>query len=219
MQVGSEPWNALIIDGAARMGITVTPRQAGQMARHAGILLDWNRKINLTAITGAEEVAIKHFLDAILPLPHIPDEGALLDLGTGGGFPGIPLKVMRPRQSMTLIDASRKKINFVKHLIRQLSLPGIEAVQTRVEIFARQKDQQGRFRVIVSRAFADLNQIAQAATPLLAPRGRIIVYQGPGDDENRRPGEGMQIGPLAVLEVFPYQLPITGDRRALVVMG
>lgn len=218
MQVGSEQWIALIMAASAGMGIAVTPGQAGQMAHHARILLEWNRKINLTAITQAEQVAVKHFLDAIIPLPHIPDQGELLDIGTGGGFPGIPLKVMRPHQAMTLIDASRKKINFVKHVLRQLALPGIEAIQTRVENIAQQEQRRGRFRIIVSRAFADLSRIAQMAAPLLAPQGRIITYQGSGD-ETRHIREGSQIGPLALIGTHTYQLPITGDRRTLVIMG
>lgn len=218
MQVGSEQWLALLIRGAAQMGIAVTPSQAIQMARHAQALLEWNRKINLTAITDPEQVGIKHFIDAIIPMMHIPEQGELLDLGTGGGFPGIPLKVMRPHQPMTLIDASRKKINFVKHVLRQLALPKIEALQSRVEALGQQAVHQGRFQIIVSRAFADLDQIARAAGALLAPNGKIFVYQGP-NEEVRHIKEGSVIGHLRLLYTFVYELPMIGDSRTLVVMG
>ena len=131
MQIGSQEWTAMLSEGAARMGLTVRPAQAAQFATHARLLLEWNRKINLTAITDPTQVAVKHYLDAIAPLDHIPPGGRLLDIGTGGGFPGIPLKVMRPDQPMTLIDGVRKKVNFVKHVIRALRLNRIEALHTR----------------------------------------------------------------------------------------
>jgi 16S rRNA (guanine527-N7)-methyltransferase len=218
MQVGSEQWCALLVEGAAQAGIVLNTRQTAQMALYAQTLLAWNRKTNLTAITEPAQVAIKHFIDAIIPLPHIPEQGVLLDIGTGGGFPGVPLKIMRPSQAMTLIDASRKKINFVKHILRQLDLTGIEAIQSRVESFSQRPENQGRFQVIVSRAWADLETITQMANELLAINGRIIVYQGPGEDARRAQG-GTASGKLSILKVLSYQLPIAGDSRTLVVMG
>ena len=129
MQIGSDLWRQLIVKGAAEYDIDVTPLQADQFARHAGLLLEWNRKINLTAIVDPVQVAVKHYLDALIPLTHIPHDGPLLDVGTGAGFPGLVLKIMRPDQPMALIDGSRKKISFIKTIIRQLGLPQIEAIQ------------------------------------------------------------------------------------------
>lgn len=218
MQVGSEQWIALLLEGAGMMGVSLTPDQAGLMARHAQTLLQWNRKINLTAITEPEAVAVKHFLDAILPLAHIPEDGRLLDIGTGGGFPGIPLKIMRPGQSMTLIDASRKKIHFVKHVIRLLGLPDITAVQSRLEALGGQVAFQKQFQVIVSRAFADLDTIAQMAMPLLKRDGKIVVYQGPNEEVRRSIEQYKEKALYTISALHDYQLPILGDRRTLVVI-
>jgi hypothetical protein len=110
----SSEWKKMVLRGARQLGIVLTPGQLDCFAQHATLLLEWNRKINLTAIVDPAEMAVKHYLDAIAPIKHIPLQGHLLDIGTGGGFPGIPLKVMRPDQPMTLIDGVRKKISFVK---------------------------------------------------------------------------------------------------------
>jgi 16S rRNA (guanine527-N7)-methyltransferase len=219
MQIGSAKWVAMLIDGAAQMGVAVSETQAALMARHAQALLDWNRKLNLTAISDPVEVVVKHCLDAILPLPHIPHEGSLLDIGTGGGFPGIPLKIMRPVQSMTLIDGSRKKVNFVKFVIRELQLPAIEAIQVRAQDLAAGRAYQGRFQVIVARALADLNTLVQIALPLLAPRGKILLYKGPADASQPGLTTDAFESRLASIETFAYRLPVLGDGRTLVIVS
>jgi 16S rRNA (guanine527-N7)-methyltransferase len=215
MRVGSEEWKALLVRHAAITGITIDPWQVDQMAVHASALLEWNRKMNLTAITDPAHIAVKHFLDAVLPLPHLPQEPPLLDLGTGPGFPGIALKIMRPNQSMVLVDASRKKINFVKHVLRLLNLPNITAIQTRAEAMAKDPMHQGRYGVVVCRAFADLDTIAKLAAPVLSADGRVYVYQGPAGNA---PPPALKTGTYRVTASHTYELPLGGDRRALTVI-
>ena len=215
MEIGSSSWLDIIVQGAARMGVTVTADQARQFALHGRSLLEWNRKINLTAITEPEEIAVKHFLDAIAPLNHLPARGQLLDIGTGGGFPGLPLKVMAPGLSMTLIDGIRKKINFVKHVIRQLQLQNIQALQTRAEELVRDSGSAGRFDIIVGRALADLDRLLDLAVPLLAPQGRIIAYQGPHDAHDALI---IRASRRFRTTVHQYHLPLIGDPRALTIL-
>lgn len=179
MKIGSDQWIRMVLDGATRLNLEISAQQAAQFAMHAQWLMEWNRKINLTAITDSEEVGVKHFLDAVAPMAHIPDEGHLLDMGTGGGFPGIPLKIMRPAQPMTLIDSVRKKISFVKHVIRHLSLENIEALHTRAEDMVKPGSDRGKYDVVVCRALADVEGAVNLALPLLKPSGKIVLYQGP----------------------------------------
>jgi 16S rRNA (guanine527-N7)-methyltransferase len=218
MRIGSAEWVATVIQGAARMGHTLTTDHVQKMALHARLLVEWNRRINLTAITDPLQIAVKHCLDAIAPLHLLPNEGALLDIGTGGGFPGIPLKIMRPDLFMTLIDSIRKKISFVKHVIRQLDLQQIEALHARAQSLAGQEGCKGRYQVVVCRALSGLNAIVQMALPLLAPQGRIIVYQGPNDCS----GKALAMGELSRLslsvETISYQLPFLGDQRKVAVL-
>ncbi|MBI5064494.1 MAG: 16S rRNA (guanine(527)-N(7))-methyltransferase RsmG, partial [Desulfatitalea sp.] len=219
MQVESEAWRTLLAKGALEMGLQLDPTHIERMGLHAQALLEWNRTINLTAITDPVEIAVKHFLDAIVPSAHIPLEGELLDIGTGGGFPGIPLKILRPDQPMTLIDGSRKKINFVKHVIRHLGLEKIKALQTRAELLGDHPEGRGRFNVVVCRAVSDLPAMARLALPLLAPQGKLFLYQGPSDAP-RRMDDSAVLGPdMAIIAMVEYRLPMLGDRRILVVAG
>ncbi len=214
MQVGSDQWRDIICRESARFGMSLSNRQVDQMARHAAELLQWNRKINLTAITDPMEMAVKHCLDSIIPAVHIPSGGELLDMGTGGGFPGIPLKILRPDQPMTLVDTSRKKINFIKSVIRLLKLENISAIQMRFEQMANLQVYRKRFNVIVSRAFTDLKTLVQTGKPLLSDDGCIITYQGPGEAARQ---DAAEFVPIVDIRQIEYGLPVSGDRRALIV--
>lgn len=222
MEIGSADWLDIIVQGAAQMGLTVTGDQVRQFALHGQCLLEWNRKVNLTTITKPEDVAVKHFLDAIAPTALLPAHGRLLDIGTGGGFPGLPLKVMIPELSMTLIDGVRKKINFVKHVIRQLELENIQALQARAEEMGRDKAFAGGFQVIVCRAVADLDQLLGLAVPLLAPRGRIVAYQGPRrSTPSATDADGAQLSwgnRRFQTTVHDYHLPYIGDARSIIIL-
>lgn len=222
IMVESAQWMAMLMEGAAQLNITMSIDQATLLARHARLLLAWNRKINLTAITDPVQMAVKHFLDSVAPLAHIPIEGELLDMGTGGGFPGIPLKIMRPGQPMVLIDATRKKVNFVKQVIRELKLDYIEALHTRAEAMGMQEQHAGRYTVIVSRAVADLKVVAQLAEPLLAAGGMIVVFKGPRetlpDTLRLESSEGQGTDISFQVTSTAYHLPIIGDQRRVVLL-
>ena len=212
----------MLSEGAVRMGLTVRPAQTAQFAAHARLLLEWNRKINLTAITDPTQVAVKHYLDAIAPLDHIPSGGRLLDIGTGGGFPGIPLKIMRPDQPMTLIDGVRKKVNFVKHVIRELRLNRIEVLHTRAEDLENGDDNWAGFEVIVCRALADLEAAIQLALPLLAEKGCILVYHGPRAAVRCADSQfSVSIKERRCLlqrHTHTYKLPFLGDARCFSIL-
>jgi 16S rRNA (guanine527-N7)-methyltransferase len=234
MQIGSPHWKEIIVDGAARFGILVTNQQADLMAAHGRELIEWNKRINLTAIIDPMEVAVKHFLDSLAGLPEIPPQARLLDLGSGGGFPGLPLKIMRPAQSMTLLDSVRKKVHFLKFVIRALQLQSVEVVYGRAESLEVGPDTPGGFDVITCRAVADLESLVSLAAPLLVPNGRLILYKGPKDQISKSnssetlnvDNQGMaqdQDLKLPAIKGFNvhrqnYYLPFLGDARCLIVM-
>jgi 16S rRNA (guanine527-N7)-methyltransferase len=221
MEIGSDKWIDLVQDGACQLGLKISQAQVFLFAQHGRWLMEWNRKINLTTITDAAQVAVKHYLDAIAPIHHIPAQGNLLDIGTGGGFPGIPLKIMRPEQPMTLIDSVRKKVNFIKHVIRQLSLRDIEALHTRAETLSQQNSGQRRYPIVICRALADLNVAVRLAAPLLTPKGSIILYQGPRDsaDPNSRTADIFSLdGSTYRRTTITYTLPVFGDARRVTIL-
>ena len=184
MQIGSKKWQNLIYEGAKNLDIHIDKQKIEKFAIHALELMKWNQKTNLTAIIDPFEVAVKHFLDSIVPVQIIPPNASLLDIGSGGGFPGIPLKISLPSLSVTLIDASRKKVSFLKHIIRILELKNIDALHIRAEEFANKPGVEKKYDVIISRAFSSMTTFAMTALPFLKKEGVIIAMRGnvSGDD-------------------------------------
>lgn len=148
-----------------------------QFEKYLELLLKWNAKTNLTAITSRAEVIEKHFCDSLALLPFLPSSCRVLDLGTGGGFPGIPLKIANSALEMVLVDAKQKKISFLQAVIAELGLQHIMAVAGRAEDSALQQ-KVGTFEVVVSRATWELKDYLRAAQPYLKKGGRIIAMKG-----------------------------------------
>jgi 16S rRNA (guanine527-N7)-methyltransferase len=184
MKIGSKKWRNIIYEGAGKLGIPIELEKIEKFSIHALELIKWNQKINLTAITDPMEIAVKHFLDAVAPIPHISPTGSVLDIGSGGGFPGIPLKICLPSVSVTLIDASRKKINFVKHVIRMLALENIGAFHIRAEDFAKKPEHAHHFDAIISRALSSMTTFTATAIPFLKKDGVIIAMKGAVSDHD-----------------------------------
>lgn len=226
MEIGSEKWKQLIIDGAKDFDMRLSRNQARQFAVHAGLLLKWSRKTNITAITDPLDVAVKHFLDSLIPGSLISPGATMLDIGSGAGFPGIPLKIVIPSLQVTLIDASRKKISFLKHAIRTLNFENIEARHVRAEDFAKEPAAANCFDVIISRALSSIDDFVLMATPLLAKNGAIMALKGPGlqqEIEALRVQTDTHTGLLRIgnvqysLKVETYTLPYLESQRSLII--
>jgi 16S rRNA (guanine527-N7)-methyltransferase len=178
VQIGSKKWKNIIYDGAKDLDIQIDRKKIDQFAIHATELLKWSQKTNLTAIFDPLEIAVKHFLDSMAPAPFISPDISLLDVGSGGGFPGIPLKIMIPSLRVTLIDASGKKVSFLKHVIRMLGLVNIEACHVRAQDLSKDFSGHTAYDVIISRALSSMVNFVQLSLPLLAKHGVIIAMKG-----------------------------------------
>jgi len=212
-QIGSRGWNHLIVKGCGEFGIAVSPQQCGLMARHAADLLAWNRKMNLTAITEPEDMAVKHYMDSLIPARFIPAGSKLLDIGSGAGFPGIPLKIFDSSLILTMLDSVRKKVSFLQYAIGSLSLKDTAAVHGRAEDFGKQPAYAHAFDVVICRAFSDLGKFAKLALPFLKPEGRMIAMKGKISEEEIAP-----VQEHFIVEREEYQLPVSGAERTLLIM-
>ncbi len=222
MHIGSDAWKRHLLEGAREMGFSIGVREADQLIVHAVELMRFNRRINLTAITDPLKVAAHHYLDSLAGLFRIPFRCRLLDIGSGGGFPGIPLKVLRPEMELVLIDASRKKVTFLKHAIRALNLNPAEALHVRADSLMQRPGYTGSFDVVVSRALSSLKEFILTARPFLNDGGRMIAWKsGPVTEEIRTLRE--EKAPSAFfgmsVQVFPYVLPGVRSERMLVIIS
>jgi len=160
------------------LNINVSGQQTQLMSLHAKELMLWNKKINLTAIKQPVQIVEKHFIDCLAASFFIKNEKSIIDMGSGGGFPGIPLKIIKPDLEIVLMDSSRKKINFLKHVIRLLDLKNIEAVHTRVQDLHENTLYNKRFDAVISRAFTELSSFVDLASPFLNREGTIYAMKG-----------------------------------------
>ncbi len=219
MEIGSKEWKQLIIDGASRLNIPLYPEHAERFAVHAVELSRWNRKMNLTAIKSPLDVAVKHYLDSIIPAMFIKAGSSLLDIGSGGGFPGIPLKIFMPSLSVTMIDATRKKVSFLNHAIRMLHLKDIRAMHVRLENLIKDRNIQHSFDVITCRAFSSMRRLAMDALPLLKQGGVLIALKGK-EGENELKEIGVKQDGVSRLDLMPEEGPsvsvkVTVTKRVL----
>ncbi len=182
MRIGSDAWNTLVINGSRELGVSLTHQQADMMAVHAKELLNWNKTSNLTAITDPYAVAVKHFVDSIAPVPYVKKGSRTLDIGAGGGFPGIVMKIVEPSLEITLVDAVRKKVSFLQYIIRKLKLEKISALHDRAQNLGKQPGFKGEFDVVICRAFSSIESFAQLALPFLKYDGAAVALKGKPED-------------------------------------
>lgn len=165
-------------NGLKALKIKFSDDQVQLLTIHAKELMIWNKKINLTAIKQPLKIAEKHFIDSLAAASFIKNKNSIIDLGSGGGFPGIPLKIMNPLLNVVLVDSSRKKINFLKHVIRLLGLKGIDAIHSRAQDLHDKDLYKAGFDAVISRAFTELSNFVELASPFLNKKGTIYAMKG-----------------------------------------
>jgi 16S rRNA (guanine527-N7)-methyltransferase len=171
-------WQDSVIRKAGLMDITLMQNQARLMAIHAKELLFWNRTINLTSITDPLDMVINHYVDCLAIAPLVKDTDRILDMGSGGGFPGIPLKIHMPSLKLVLVDASRKKVSFLKHICRMLGLEDVEVLQNRAETLGELDTCAQGFDIVVSRAFSSLEKFFMLSHKLIRSNGKMVAMKG-----------------------------------------
>ena len=171
-------------EGAAEIGIRLGPSELDLFSLYHRELLLWNQRINLVSQQTSREIVIRHFVDSLTPLPWIErPEGLLIDIGSGGGFPGIPLRIALPNLHLTLVESSRKKTSFLAHIVRTLRLDNVTIIRERVEALIDEPACAGAFDTVLSRAAFKLPELIRMASFFLKPDGLLIALKGPDPQE------------------------------------
>ena len=213
-----------LYSGAKKLGLELSPGQLEQFQLYYQELVDWNRRINLTAITDYEEVQIKHFLDSltvVLALKQPTGSGRfrLMDVGTGAGIPGIPLKILLPDIKLALLDATAKKAAFLHHIKDKLGLDDVEIVVGRAEEVAHETKYREQFELVLSRAVADLPALVELTLPFCAIGGSFIAQKkGAVDLEVSQAARAISILGGNLRELKKIDLAEFTDERWLVVV-
>ncbi len=212
---------SLLLESAQALGIALSEAQTDQFMQYLSLLLEWNEKMNLTAITDPVEVVQKHFIDCISVLPHLDLQGGetMIDVGTGAGFPGVPLKIASPALQVTLLDALQKRLTFLDTLTQSLDLYDVTLMHSRAEDGGQNPDLREQFDLCVSRAVANLAVLLEYCLPFVKVGGKLAALKGPdAAQEIEQAQNALQILGGKVTAVIPITIPQTDLQHQLVLV-
>ena len=215
------PMNELIYNAHHLLGLHLTSRQINSLEQYEQELLRWNKQVNLTAIREPEQIRIKHFLDSLtcqIVLKETPP-GKMIDIGTGAGFPGIPLKIIYPKMGLTLVESVGKKANFCRHIVKSLGLNDVQVIQERAEIAGRMAELREQFDLATARAVAVLPVLAEYLLPFVKVGGIALAMKGDSAPaEAHAADQAIRILGGHLRKLLPVTLPGVVEDRYLVVI-
>jgi 16S rRNA (guanine527-N7)-methyltransferase len=210
----------LLAAGARELDLDLAPAQLDQFARYAELLIDWNLRFNLTAIVEPRDIVIKHFLDSLAAARSLPPGPInLIDVGAGAGLPGLPLKIARPEIKLTLLEATRKKCDFLQAVIDDLHLADVQVVNARAEEAGRLEEHREQYDIAIARAVADLPVLIEYLLPFVKIGGFAVAQKSreAADELARADTAILLLGGLGS-EIIKVQVPGLDDERTLILV-
>lgn len=208
-----------LIEKSKKVNVEIDKIKEEQFYQYMQLLIEWNEKINLTAITEPNDIILKHFIDSITINKYIKDSDNIMDIGTGAGFPGIPLKIMNSDKKFVLVDALNKRINFLNQVCEKLGLKDIKCIHTRAEELANNAEHREIYEIVVSRAVARLNILLEYMLPFVKVGGLCICMKGPNIEEELKEAEkAILVLGGKVEKVENFLLPESDIERNIVII-
>jgi len=203
------------------IGISLSDEQWDRFEEYYRLLVDWNERMNLTAIVDREQVYVKHFFDSATLAVCVPPDSVttLADIGTGAGFPGVPLKILFPHLRLTLIDSLQKRIVFLRHLVDRLALSGVDCFHGRAEELARKSEFRDRFDLVTARAVARLNVLNELCLPFVRQGGTFAAMKGANAEAELAEAErSFRELHASLIRVHRFQLPREAGERGIILI-
>ena len=212
-------FSALMIKYGKEINIVFTEEQLEKFYRYMNLLIEWNEKINLTAIIEPKEIILKHFIDSLTIIKYIDKNKKIIDVGTGAGFPGIPIKILREDIEVTLLDSLNKRINFLNEVINELKLENINTIHSRIEEYAKNKKYREKFDIATSRAVANLTTLSEYLLPMVKINGIAICMKGSEiEDELLKSKKSINILGGKISNIDSFMLAKTDNKRKIVLI-
>ncbi len=207
--------NNLLEKGCRKLGIDLDSEQTARFLKYLELINIWNSKINLTSISDESEIVIKHFLDSLTVSEFVKDGTNVLDIGTGAGFPGVPLAIVNEKSKFTLLDSREKRIFFINEVIRDLKLENIETVAARAED-SNNGIQRNRFDCVLTRAVSDIGEVLNLSAPYLSENGQIVLMRG---KEGRLEWESFKNNEFKLQHIRELKVPESNFLRVLIILS
>jgi len=215
----SDSRESIIRTAAREVGIFLDQKQIQLFLIYLRELKEWNQKVNLTSLKDDTAIIKNHFIDSLSIIPHLPPAISLLDMGSGGGFPGVPVKIARPSLQVTLLEATRKKANFLRHLIRTLELSHITTLEGRAEAVTAHDQPHPLFDIVISRAVTRLKPFLLLGEPFVKKGGYLLAMKGAkAEEELRESQKTIRDLSFTVSWKKEAQLPGTNKKRCLILL-
>ena len=209
----------IINNYSKKINILLNEEQIEKFYKYMNLLIEWNKKINLTAIIEPKEIILKHFIDSLTINKYIKDNSKIADVGTGAGFPGIPLKIIRPDIQLVLVDSLNKRINFLNEVIEQLNLKNIETIHIRIEEFGQNTKYREKFDYSTARAVANLSTLSEYLLPIVKVGGQVICMKGSNiQDEINQSKKALSILGGTLNNIEEFKLAETENTRNIILI-
>lgn len=201
------------------INIEITDEQLLSYFTYMNLLLEWNEKVNLTAITEINEVILKHFIDSMTVLKFLEESEDIIDVGTGAGFPGIPIAIMNPNKRITLLDSLNKRINFLNEVCNKLKIDNVKTIHGRAEDFGQNKDYREKYDIAISRAVANMTTLSEYLIPFIKLGGRCICMKGNEIEEELEQAKyAIKLLGGKIERVEKFNLPNSDIERNIVII-
>ena len=207
----------LLKEQAKKINIELTDHMIEQFMKYKSLLKEWNEKINLTAITEDREIIIKHFIDSLTIAKYIPENAYMIDVGTGAGFPGIPVKIFRKDVKVVLLDSLNKRLNFLNEVIKELELEEIETVHGRAEDAGNNLKYREKFDVATARAVANISTLSELCTPFVKVGGTFICMKANADEEIKNAQKALEILKMEEEQKEQFKIEEIDSERTIII--